>query len=259
MDEKTKLAHKLSEASKANKKLRKENQNLLNLQDGVKNDMKNLSDHHKRRVPIDIFKSLPKQVQFKRSNCEDGSYGIHTQAELNREEELKREKKEADLDYKRKRKEAREESEKRRRLASPLSSEYRNVDKNRKSMQFTDAIPILKRSRGNKSCVGGACQRIKDEHGILKDENSCLRELDDRVTIASALVFRQLLCAQAFCNYAMHFLYKAEFNDQGKVRKFLHEILPRYISSFISSTGSTHSVRIMLAERETRAWHYTVE
>ena len=53
----------------------------------------------------------------------------------------------------------------------------------------------------------------------------------------------------------MHFLYKADFNDQGKVRKFLYEILPRYISSFISCTGSVDSVRIMLAERETKAWN----
>ena len=77
--EKNKLAQELSEASRANKKLKEENQNLLNLQSDVQDDMKSLSDLQKRRkddqISFDIFKSLPRQeVQYQKDG-ELGSFG----------------------------------------------------------------------------------------------------------------------------------------------------------------------------------------
>ena len=151
-------------------------------------------------------------------------------------------------EFKRSRILAVEASAKRRKLNIGFAEEYRNVDKSRKTLQYTEAIPLLKKSRGNKSCGGAACESIKDENYFLKEQ-------DQLATVASALAFRQLLCAQAFCNYSMHFLYKSDFKSRRKMYKFLYEILPRYISAFASCTGTMGTIRNVLAEKETKAWY----
>ena len=82
MVEKNKLAQELSEASKANKKLKEENQKLLTLQDGVQNEMQSLSDLQQRRkdkqISFDIFQSLPKhEVQFQKDGGSRSLWGTY--------------------------------------------------------------------------------------------------------------------------------------------------------------------------------------
>ena len=222
----------MSESSKANEKLKLENQRLLNLQDGAQSKMQKLAELQERRKvelsPVDIFQSIPSSVEFQREDGTFESYGYQTKKELEMEANRKKQEKEAAFqrkEHKRKRTLEVEASSKRRKSDTGYAEEYRNMEKNRRSLQYTEAIPERKRSRGNKSCGGAACESIKDENYFLKEQDECS-------TVASAVAFRQLLCAQAFCNYSMHFLYQSDFKSRRKMYKFLYEILPRYISAF---------------------------
>ena len=113
---------------------------------------------------------------------------------------------------------------------------------------FTSANPLLTKSRGGKKC-GKECEDIREE-------NYTLLENERYIMVASALVYRQFLCAQAFCNYAMQFLYQKDFKSRQKMYKFLYQILPRFITAFEKCTGEMGSVRQILASKEVGAWFY---
>ena len=251
--EKKKLAQELSESNKANEELKEENQKLLNLQDGAQSKMQKLAELEERRkveqFPVDIFQSLP-DGKYQKEDGKVGFFGVHNVKEMEMEDKRKKQAKETasqQKEYKRLRNIALEVSAKRRKLNTGLAEEFRNVDRSRKTLQYTEAIPLTKKSRGNKSC-GAACESIKDENYYLKEQ-------EQLATVASALAFRQLLCAQAFCNYSMHFLYKSDFKSRQKMYKFLYEILPRYITAFTKCTSEMGTVRKILAEKEVRAWY----
>ena len=130
MLERNKLAQELSEASRVNKELKEENENLINLQSVCQNQMKSLSDVQKRRkdekISFDLFKSLPKEeVQYQKDG-ELGTYKVYMVADEEREKKQKKEKKEEDMkmkEFKRKRNLDQNESMERRKMAVSLSEE----------------------------------------------------------------------------------------------------------------------------------------
>ena len=242
-----KLDQKLSESTEAIEKLKKENQELKKLkemEDCAQVKMQKLVESDKKRknalTPIDLFKSLP-DVQFEKEDGKVGAYGCHDVAGDNlRIERKKQEREDA--------KQLKMEQSKKRKLNSGYAAEFHNLDKNRKTMMFTSADPLFTKSRGGKKC-GKECEDIREEnYNLLVNERY--------VMVASALVYRQFLCSQAFCNYALQYLYEKNFRSRQKMYKFLYSILPRFITAFENCTGEMDSVRQILARKEAEAWSY---
>ena len=108
----------------------------------------------KRKVelsPVDIFQSIPSSVEFQREDGTFGSYKYQTKEELEMEANRKKQEKEAAFqrkEHKRKRTLEVEASSKRRKSDTGYAEEYRNIEKNRRTLQYTDPIPERKRSRG---------------------------------------------------------------------------------------------------------------
>ena len=118
--------------------------------------MQKLVEHDKRRktelTPIDLFKSLP-NVQFEKEDGKVGSYGVHDVKEMNLETERKKQAKEAAHQMKmflKSRKLDPADETKKRKLNSGYAEEFRNVDKNRKTLKYMSANPLLTKSREGK-------------------------------------------------------------------------------------------------------------
>jgi hypothetical protein len=138
------------------------------------------------------------------------------------------------------------ETSRKRKLAPSLSSEYRNVNKNRRPIGMTDALPVH-HGKGRSSCDQEVCKnRFND--------NCHLREVDVKITVAAALAYRQLLCTQAFCKYSQDFLLNGEHGSTKKLYAFLFQCLPRFISVFNQCVGDLGLVQKLLAVREEKTW-----
>ena len=146
--EKMKLAQELSELNKANEELEVENQRLIKLQDGAQSKMKKIVEVQERRkgelTPIDMFQSIPTSVEFQRGDGTFGSYKSETKEELEMEANLRKQEKEAVFqrkEQKRKRTLGVEAASKRRKSDVGYAEEYRNIEKNHRTLKYTDPIP----------------------------------------------------------------------------------------------------------------------
>ena len=198
----------------------------------------------KKLIPIDLFKSLPNSqwadVQFANKDGRVGAYGCHDAVEDNlRKDRIKQQREEA--------KQLKSEQCKKRKLDSSFAAEFQNVDRNRKTIKFTPADNLTTKSRGKK--CGKECEDIREE-------NYRLSANEGYVMVASALTYRQFLCAQAFCNYSLQYLYEKNFKSRRKMYKFLYCILPRFVTAFQKCTTEMESVRQIMATKEAEAWAY---
>ena len=253
--ERNKLDQELLEASRITDELRKENENLKNLQSVCEQQMESLMVVQKKRkeekTSFDLFGKLPKKEVQYQSGDQSRSYKVHVLEDEKREDELKKEKRLKDMEikeFKRKRKDEKNESIKRRKLAPSLSDELKNVDRNRKSMKLTEALYLPSKAHGSTSCSEEACKKRQIENYRLKD-------VDSKITIAAALAYRQLLCTRAFCKFTQLFLVNGDFKSNKKLYTFIYQLLPRFISVFDQCTGDMGAVKDLLAVREEKAWN----
>ena len=100
------------------------------------------------------------------------------------------------------------------------------------------------------------CENIREENYRLSTENSRLSDDAGYIMVASALSYRQYLCAQAFCNYSLQYLYENDFRSKRKMYKFIYCILPRFVSAFQKCATGMELVKPILAIQEAEAWKY---
>ena len=203
------------------------------------------------KTSFDLLGSLPqKEVQYQNGD-QTGKYKVHVLEDEKREDELKKEKRLKDMEmkeFKRKRKDQINESKKRMKLAPSLAEEFKNVDRNRKSMKHTEALYQPSRAHGSTLCGEEACKKRQIENYYLKD-------VDSKITVAAALAYRQLLCTRAFCKFTQLFLLNGDFKSNKKLYAFIYQLLPRFISVFDQCTGDMGAVKDLLAVREEKAWN----
>ena len=139
------------------------------------------------------------------------------------------------------------EQNKKRKVDSSFAAEFQHHDRNRKIMKYTPAEYSIPKSRGKK--CGKECEDIREENYRLSSDAGY-------IMVASALTYRQFLCAQAFCNYSLQYLYENNFKSRRKMYKFLYCILPRFVTAFQKCTAEMEVVKPILAAKEAEAWAY---
>jgi hypothetical protein len=258
--EKSKLNNELSQSVLKNNELLKENSRLKNLQASCQKEMKLLKETEEKGKNCQNSFDLLESFQKNEVSSRNVNYTVHVLADDSKadkllrqkiidEKKLKSDKKIKTDDYKRKRGLEKVEVSKRRKLEGSFLGELKSVEKNRKSIELIDA-PLSASVKGRSiRCDKKACNDRQNENYVLK-------EIDEKVTIAAALAYRQMLCTLAFCKYTQNFLEKSDFHDTTKLFTYIYQLLPRYISAFAGCANEMDTVKSILAVKEAKTWKW---